>query len=207
MESYPERLLPRPNFHLIEDSSLSQRDLVLVRHADATSTERETCGILSPNEIRIQSDHLRDLSCNLLGIFRKEDIYYQIVKEKRNVYCALWEKPNKGLKPTTDEFIKDTSKRAYFIPIDQLLTYPLPEIKEHHYHFMVFHTPTVCNFWHVSIRLLNEEGQEVSTLAMSEKERHKVWKSAKDFLVGGIIQVDCKEGSYTTIAPEHFMDK
>ena len=62
---------------------------------------------------------------------------------------------------------------------------------------MIFHTPTKCNFWHISIRLLNSENQEISSLNLNEKKKKRIWKSARDFLIADIISTELK--SYAKI--------
>ena len=62
---------------------------------------------------------------------------------------------------------------------------------------MIFHTPTKCNFWHISIRLLNSENKEISSLDLNDKKKKRIWKSARDFLIADIISRELK--SYTAI--------
>ena len=53
------------------------------------------------------------------------------------------------------------------------------------------------NFWHISIRLLNSENQEISSLNLNEKKKKRIWKSARDFLIADIISTELK--SYAKI--------
>ncbi len=200
MKIYPKHLLPCSHYHIIEQNDfLSQSGLVLMRHIESDKVKRiGNTDLLHPDCIQIQSDHLRDLSNNLLGIFKKDDIFYGIVKEYVNFYCDLWQENTDGLTPATDEFFIDKNRGFYFIPIDDLLNCELPEVQEQKCHFMIFHTPTKCNFWHVSIRLLNSDNEEISTLDLSKKMKHKIWKSAKDFLIAEIIKQ--KNESYSMIS-------
>lgn len=92
MKIYPEHLLPCSHYHIIEQNDfLSQSGLVLIRHIESDKVKRiGNTDLLHPDCIQIQSDHLRDLSNNLLGIFKKDDIFYGIVKEYVNfpVICG-----------------------------------------------------------------------------------------------------------------------
>lgn len=190
MKIYPEHILPCPQYHLIEQKDLlSHPDLVLIRHIESDKVQwmDNNSKILHPDSIKIQSDHLRDLSNNLLGIFKVDDIFYGINKEYRSSYCELWEENTNGLMPTHKEYFKDNNRGYYFISIKTLVKYNLPEVENQKCHFMVFHTPTKCNFWHISIRILNDQNNEISTLNLTEKKKKKIWRSAKDFLIMDII--------------------
>ncbi len=109
-----------------------------------------------------------------------------------------------GLRPTEDDFFKDDERGYYFIPIDDLLKYQLPKVQNQKCHFMIFHTPTKCNFWHISIRLLNNNYEEISTLNLNKNAKHKIWKTAKDFLIEDIIKQ--KIDNYSTIPKFTYSD-
>lgn len=194
---YPKHIIPYPQYNLIEQTEmLSHSGLVLIRHVESDEVCRiENSNILHPDCIKIQSDHLRDLSNNLLGVFKVGDICYGIVKEHRQAYCSPWECGSMGLAPTNDKCFKDINRGYYFIPVNDLLKCYLPKVEEQQCHFMIFHTPTKCNFWHISIRLLNDKNQEISTIDLSTKKKHKIWKSAKDFLIQDIITYDIESYS------------
>ena len=189
MGIYPKHILPYPQYHFMEQEDLlSQSGLVLIRHIESDKVQWiDYSNVLHPDCIQIQSDHLRDLSNNLLGIFKVDDIYYGINKDCRHSYCALWEENTMGLMPADNECFKDDGRGFYFISIDKLIKCDLPEVENQQCHFMIFHTPTKCNFWHISIRLLNSSGQEISTLNLTDKKKRKIWKSARDFLITDVI--------------------
>lgn len=208
MQVYPKHILPSSKYCIIEQNDLlSQSGLVLIRHIESKDVvyKADNSDMLHPGCIKIQSDHLRDLSNNLLGIFKVEDIFYGIVKDYRNYYCDLWNGNTDGLMPSDKECFKDNDRGFYFIPVDGLLNFELPEVQKQKCHFMIFHTPTKCNFWHISIRLLNFHNQEISTLNLSEKEKHKIWKSAKDFLITDIVTQNIK--SYSVIPKIFYFKK
>lgn len=204
MDIYPRHILPCPQYHLIEQKDLlSQSGLVLIRHVESCDVQFiANSNILHPDCIKIQSDHLRDLSNNLLGIFKKEDVFYAIKREYRDVFCTLWEEHTNGLMPDNNKCIKDENRGFFFIPVDKLLNYDLPKVQEQKCHFALFHTPTKCNFWHISLRLLNEEGIEISQLGLSKGAKHKIWKSAKDFLLANIITLTTE--TYSIIPKEYY---
>lgn len=123
MSDYPERLLPHPNYNIVEDKALmSQQGLWLIRHIDSDKTEFiGNTRTLNPDCIKIQSDHLRDLSNNLLGIFCIEDIYFGIEKNVSNVYCNIWDGTTECVAPANEHYFKDDKRGYYFIPVDNLL--------------------------------------------------------------------------------------
>lgn len=205
MNIYPKRLIPNSQYrHIKQTDLLTQSGLVLIRHIESDKVQRiADSNLLHPDCIQIQSDHLRDLSNNLLGIFKKEDVFWGIKSECKGVFCALWEENVNGLIPRNDECFKDEGRGFFFIPIDKLLNCNLPEVQEQKCHFMLFHTPTKCNFWHVSLRLLNSESIEISELNLSKGKKHKIWKSAKDFLLTDVITQSIDK--HTIIPQECYM--
>lgn len=163
---YPEYLLPKAYYHIIQAKHFAENeDLVLIRHIESSEVKyMEGTSILHPDCIKFQSDHLRDLSTNLLGIFTYTDIFYGIQKESRDELCALWNEGSNVRKILPEEFFKDEGRQAYFIPVAITLKYLSDEVQSHKWHFGLFHTPTNCNFWHVSIRVLDENNNEVSQI-------------------------------------------
>lgn len=204
MSNYPKHIIPYPQYRFIEQNEMFQPGLVLIRHVESDEVCRriDNSNILHPDGIKIHSDHLRDLSNNLLGVFKKEDIFYGIIREHRDLYCSLWEDGSMGLVPTNDECFKDTNRGYYFIPIDKLLDLKIPPVGGQQYHFMIFHTPTKCNFWHISIRLLNDENQEISTLDFSKNKKRKIWTAARDFLISDIITTQIE--SYSELQKDKY---
>lgn len=206
MHIYPVHLLPKPTYHIIQNSDLtSLSGLVLIRHIESDEVQKiENTNMIHPDCIKIQSDHLRDLSNNLLGIFKEDDIYYRIKKEHINQYCALWTENTNGLMPSNKKCVRDNDRGYYYIIVDTLLESVI-EIDNKSYHFILLHTPTKCNFWHISIRLVNENGLEISTLNINDKQKRKIWKSARDFLILDIIKYN-EIISYNTIPMQYYLN-
>jgi hypothetical protein len=89
MSIYPEHIIPYPQYRFIEQNEmLSQSGLVLIRHVESDKVcHIDNSNILHPDIIK--STDLSDLSNNLLGVFKKDDIFYGIIKEHRDLYCSL----------------------------------------------------------------------------------------------------------------------
>ena len=197
MSEYPKRLLPQSCYSLIaQESLLSQRDLWLIRHIDSGKVKFiEGTSTLDPDCITIQSDQLRDLSNNLLGIFLIKDSFWGIEKEYGPIYCNLWDGKENCDPPKEGEYFNDTKRGYYFIPVDLLLSSKIQRINTEsntteEFHFNILHTPTKCNFWHISVRVYNSKDEEISKLAINDKQKRKIWKTVRDFLVSAIIKID-----------------
>lgn len=206
MSDYPEHLLPKSDYCLIENSILeSQKGLWLIRHIDSNSVKfLGKTKTLDPTCIQIQSDHLRDLSNNLLGVFQKSDVYYGIEKSYIGHYCDLWNGTEECVAPQIGHYFKDTDRAYYFLSVDDLLKGGIKienvmDDTSENYHFKILHTPTRCNFWHISIRVYDDRNQEVSHLDISKKRKSRIWKTVRDYLITFVKQE--VEGEYTILAP------
>lgn len=83
MAEYPDRLIPKPGYSIVAGEDLNrQSGLCLIRHIESSQTRfLPRTGTLDPDCIQIQSNHLKDLSTNLLGVFRIGDVSIGIVKD------------------------------------------------------------------------------------------------------------------------------
>ena len=164
MPEYPPRLLPKSNYRFIPAESLGNNGLVLIRHIDSSQTLfYEGTNIIDPVCIHIQSGHLRDLSNNLLGVFHIEDAHLGIVKEYSNEFTAGWDGVSDCKAPEKHQFFIDNDRGYYFIPLDRILELSIPYSQDstETYRFIARHTPTKCNFWHISIRVINNLEEEI----------------------------------------------
>lgn len=205
MSDYPERLLPKPHYNIVEDAVLmSQRGLWLIRHVDSDKAVFiGNTKTLNPDCIQIQSDHLRDLSNNLLGIFQVEDVYFGIDKSVSFSYCELWNGTDKCITPIEGHYFIDEERGYYFIPVDTLLNNDVSVLNTENgqhdkYHFKILHTPTKCNFWHISIRVYDPDDNEVSCLTVSKNKKRRIWKAVKDYLVSLVVKTEI-ESDYSVI--------
>lgn len=206
MSDYPERLIPKPNYRIIDnDVIMSQNGLWLIRHVESDAVRYlGNTNTLSPDSIKIQSDHLRDLSNNLLGIFQIEDIFFGINKSHADYYCDCWDGTSECKIPSDDHFFRDKNREHYFIPVDDLLKERITienvmNDTAETYHFKILHTPTRCNYWHISIRVYNDENQEVSNIDVSKKKKSRIWKAVRDYLIT-FVKYEV-EDEYTVLAP------
>lgn len=197
MAEYPDRLIPKPGYSIVAGEDLNrQSGLCLIRHIESSQTRfLPRTGTLDPDCIQIQSNHLKDLSTNLLGVFRIGDVSIGIVKDFTEIYHCLWDGKSVCKIPDESHFFIDEGRGFYFIPVDPLLSSDIKKVNletrnEDHYHFRILHTPTVSNYWHVSIRVYDSDNNEISTLPISDSRKNKIWKTVKQYLVTRIVTID-----------------
>lgn len=201
MSDYPSRLIPASGYDIVDSVRLmEQSGLWLIRHVESGQTQfLGNTRTLNPDCITIQSDHLRDLSNNLFGVFLTDDVCFGIEKHAYDAYCCAWDGIEKCEVPSDGEYFRDEGRGGYFIPVDSLLKDNIEIVNAadgstETFHFKILHTPTKCNYWHISIRVYDETDNEVSTLDVSKGKKKRIWKTVKDYLVTSIVktEIDCE---------------
>lgn len=195
MSDYPEKLIPKPCYRIVDDESLmAVKGLWLVRHVEPGEKEMfvGNTQTLNPDCIEIVSNHLRDLSNNLLGVFEASDVCWGIAKPHIATYTRNWNGEELCGAPLPGHYFRDDRRGCYFIPVDPLLKERINVLNvstgiTETYRFKILHTPTVCNYWHVSIRVYNIQGAEVSGMPVGDKRKRRIWKAMKDYLVTSVV--------------------
>lgn len=181
---YPSRLLPQRCFKLIHWNE-SLRNSYLIHYTDTKDFIDPNTGKLKISLVVRHTDHLRDYSNNLLGIFLIDDIYWGSAKESpmKRYYDAEWEVGKDVDAPSfPDQFIRYEERGYFFL-----------KVSDCHYQTVLFndntmvsptckllHTPTNANFWHFSLRWFID-GKELENWTDGFKRRMKT--SAKAFIV------------------------
>ncbi len=177
---YPHHLLPQYNYKNISYCDELEQ-CFLIRHTKTKDIYLEGTERIDPDKLNFQSDHLSDLSTNLLGIFQLEDIYIQVIN---NELVNLWY-PNENIRQPKygQDFIKNL-ERGYFIFHIKEIERLNSNVKLHEIGltFKVLHTPTTCNFWHFSVRVF-KNNIEVKDLDIRDKEKKQLWRTAKIQLI------------------------
>ena len=170
---YPQHLLPRSNYKKIEYNNELNK-CSLVRHTNAPNIFMEGTKDVNADVILFQSDHLRDLSTNLLGIFKIEDVYIEILNKD---FINNWESEQTIVVPQFTQDFTINRDRSYFVlNIDDILELNSSEqLAEKGLTIKILHTPTKCNFWHFSIRVY-KNNTEVSLLEINDKQKSKLWR-------------------------------
>ena len=120
-------------------------------------------GRIDASKFVFQRDHLADLSTNLLGNFLPEDRAYQLTAEGKVIYQRLWLQDSKVALPRYPEhFYIASGTEAVFLQIKRIANLEIPYNVGEQDGFSAIctlrHTPIDANFWHVSLRWVNYEG-------------------------------------------------
>jgi len=180
--SYPKRLLPDKYFKRISwHNDLNNQ--YLIRRTDNTDFI-DIDGRIKSTSLASRTDHLRDFSTNMLGVFQVDDIYIEIIGPRKDYFTSNWEERESVLIPIINQdFHVNRLKGYYFFNIGDLNDVELSvydDVTAVQPHCFVLHTPTKCNFWHFSLRWFFK-GEDILTWTPSERRR--ILSSAKSFLI------------------------
>lgn len=164
---YPEHLLPQKEYKCI-DGDISE--FYLIRFIPSKHKDDywdEDTDTINVRRICSPRENIYDLSTNLLGIYKKDDIYIELTiegKEIYNHYCEC-DEVIQGI-PVYEEHFELEKERPFFFMkigdiIDRQASYENPVSRiEYVGNSEVKHTPMKWNFWHFSIRwdIAPEEG-------------------------------------------------
>lgn len=174
---YPKRLLPDSSYHYIADSDLASIKTLLARFTreqfNNDTPRSQLITLIAPN-----SNHLIDLSVNLMGIFLEEDIFIQIEKEQENYlhFVSPWDGVT-GMRDLTPRFMMERSRGCFYFAIEHL-TEPfeferidLNNNQNVQYKItpLISHKPVNTNFWHCEISWLVNDNQLADTSPKSLK--------------------------------------
>lgn len=133
------------------------RNLFLIHHTESKELRDPVTQKLHINHVVRQTNHLKDYSNNLLGVFSIDDIYWELNKENpdSNTFTDPWAPPQPVNSPKVpDDYHRNENRGYFFLRIGdfhkQMLPYPshsglTPECR-------LLHTPTKANYWHFSLR-------------------------------------------------------
>jgi hypothetical protein len=204
---YPEHLLPQISFKRI-DWHIDFSHSYLIRHTPSKQIYSEETGKIDFNLVKIQSDHLGDLSTNMLGVFDPNDNYICIKSENSEYFHDLWTEGTKVKAPNFQEdFNIDSQRGCFFLRIadivGQIANYSNDNSDKITAKCKILHTPTNCNFWHFSIRWFSIPDQiDVRELSISKSQRKKLLSSAK-LLISELAFGE--EPAYSAISKKHYI--
>jgi hypothetical protein len=180
---YPAKLLPQSNYKKIEWSD-DLHPLFLLRHTPTRDLLDDT-GKLKEEYITKQTDHLRDLSTNILGEFSIEDNKIEVIN--KDFFCE-WNEGDDANEPVyKEDFVINGDRGCFYWNIEKIISLKLSHtdhIDNSYYplNFNILHTPVKCNFRHFSIRVFSENQKEVSTLTVRDSLKKALWRKAKEQL-------------------------
>lgn len=183
--TYPEHLLPKNNYKFINPHQL-HAEAHLIRHTNDSDFWDYDSGNIYASYIIAQTNHLRDYSTNLLGIFKEEDCLISFCKPITKDFLDLWSAGdiiNIPLFP--EDFEKDDTRGLFYLKISDFSGKQFNyltgqgEIRTAVCH--VLHTPVKSNFWHFSLRWHDEKG-DLITDQKAKGDRKRVLTAAKSLI-------------------------
>lgn len=112
----------------------------------------------------LQSAHLADASTNLIGTFLPQDSAFQLTTTGKEIYTQLWLPDMGPITPPSEgqDYVHEPDFESLFLKVSDLSQLIIPYSREGKPGFVAtcrpVHTPIKGNFWHVSLRWFNEEG-------------------------------------------------
>lgn len=200
---YPNRLLPKPQYKRIPWHE-SLRDHFLIHYTDQEEIIDPNTNKLHIKHVVKRTDHLRDYSNNLLGVFLVDDIYWALQDcQDKDYFTAEWEEGTDVKKPKVpDEYDREESRGYFFLNIgdchEVAVEFEDDQCRNSDPVCMVFHTPTNSNFWHFSLRWFFD-GEDLESGTDGIKRRMKT--SAKAFIIENAF---FKEPYYEEIDSVHY---
>lgn len=201
---YPSNLLPRTNFKTISWSD-DLLPLYLIRHTSTKELFLPHTQQVDLDKIEIRSDHLKDLSTNLLGEFKVDDIYIHVTN---HCFFQSWAEGETIETPLFGKDFQLSVERGcfYFQICDIIAIESIPITFEKlgetlNLKFHVIHTPTKCNFWHFSIRVLTE-GKEIDKLDYNKKRKAQILRAMK-FTLSNYILLEI--GDFISLDKKHYL--
>lgn len=160
---YPIQLLPKKNYKKID---CDFNHLHLVRHIEPKNDDEiidpET-GNIKLTYIADVTRHISDYSTSLLGIFELKHIAIFLTAQGKKLYNADWSPNSEINSPIFNTHFQLNNSRKYFtIKISNINNKPvlfMIDGIEKKASCFVEHTPMKWNFWHYSIRWINDNSE------------------------------------------------
>ena len=170
---YPPELIPRPNYRYLSEID-PVRDRHLLRWSVLPPEEffDEVNGIpVSVKVIEKIRKNAMDLSTSLLGSFTPNHYRFRVLpaEESRRNYLVfdLWPEGEQITDPIRDEeWTTNEVGTYYYLPIAELHEFEFPfrsGTEEFTARLTVKHTPSRTNFWHYSVRVLDNKNVDIAS--------------------------------------------
>jgi hypothetical protein len=183
--SYPSELLPQNSYKLVDftHAECVNGFTYLLREAYQKDITDEY-GKLRSEFVTLQTDHLKDYSTNLLGVYNIEHCTISWNKEntKNTNLFDLWKHGNElTIEPLFKRhFERSPEKGGFYLKLLDFLNKEISSKTEETFKSQVLHTPTNSNFWHCSIRWIID-GQD--SIELSTGKRRKFLSFAKTLII------------------------
>lgn len=193
--------MPQPNYKKIAWNQ-QLRNSYLIHFTNAKENIDPNTNKLRIDLVVRNTDHLRDYSNNLLGIFTTDDIYWKVEESLNKPYFTSdWIIGDSVKQPIIpDDFNKDSERGYFFLKIKDCHTIPIEysDDTETITECILLHTPTNSNFWHFSLRWYCDG---VDILEWSTNRRRRILTAAKIFI---IERAFFTEPLFEEISTEHY---
>lgn len=189
--TYPEHLLPKPDYRIIRWRDDLRRYYLLRTVPSPEVIDPDLGKVRARWFDEISREQFKDYSTNLLSIFTTKDAAIQWIKNERKAYLTGYWMENETVNPPTqDDFIFLQQFGYFFFLIDAIQDFPqpvaVPRLPAYtQTRCYILHTPTRSNFWHFSVKWKVE--QEDITAAFTEKERRNLLGLIRSFLAENAI--------------------
>mgnify|MGYP003114090363 FL=1 len=177
---YPEILLPKPQYKLIESDKILEENLL--RKTNSKTLINPSTQLLKDEVIVDQSKNLVDYSTNLLGHYKVEHLGITIVGEKREYFNFNWDFGSIPVVPNRDEdFINEQDFGFFVLPVKAVNGIKIPFKKgddsEHLSESRVCHCPTNSNYWHFEIRWFTRTNSKEDWMELPKASK-KTWQKS-----------------------------
>lgn len=165
---YPDYLLPKQNYrHIGNVQSVIDRSIARFYLGSKEAFLDPITKLPQEKCVAERSSRLMDLSTSLVGNFHPDDNKYVIIGP-RKIYFANEVWPEGELvapPPSREEFQIQDTVFNYFFLVSEVHNYSvkfsIPEEGEFNATLKVKHTPRRSNFWHFSIRVLDQNNEDI----------------------------------------------
>jgi hypothetical protein len=199
---YPDRLIPLGHFKPI-DTDLS--GFFLCRMVASNELLTKVNDVFPLETLCANDKELFDYSTNLPGHFLLEDNKIRLIGENKKYFYEYWDFSEcVNLPIFQQDFDIDQNRTHFFLPISRIhkricIPCPTPPKKDGEtLTAVVIHTPTRSNFWHFSIRWLdNNDNVDVYKSADWRKRMSSTMRHVLQELIDISTPVELK------LVPEH----
>lgn len=185
MVTYPSHLLPREYYRIISDKDWIRFLTVFTWTKDNRDS---ITGEIHPNSFCHPSKNMDDFSTNLLGVFVPQDNCVEIKGPDKNFFTAYWQENEKVPEPQHQKDFDFNYDRGYFfLDVYEFINEIEVAYKKGGQNYpawpKVIHTPTRANFWHVSIRWVDSDNQEVRAPKNVPDWKRRLYSEARNLLI------------------------
>lgn len=189
---YPTKLLPLTLYKQIE-ADLSNHHICRTTRSRDFLNENN---LIKDEELCEKPTEFFDYSTNHLGQFRFIDNYLSLTGENKKYFRLYWDFTTPVETPRfKEDFICDESKGCFFFKIGDIhnqIKFPITnsEKKTDQIKAIIKHTPSNSNFWHFSIKWVDQNNNEISS--NDSKWKHPIMATIRAKLQE-IFITDCPE--------------